>query len=329
MTSHFIKKLLISIVFTIYLISSIEACWPKCPDYESKYKKNVPRKRVISHLSDSLEIRQLALIGTRHSASQGTKFRTQDLTISQQLKYGVRVLDSAIWSSSNVFWLYGHWAYYMPFEKFLREVNSFLNAHPREFVIILMREEWKPASDVTKSYCEIVQYYRDLAGGHRIVTNWRLEDTIGQHRGKILLAGLDSAFNICDFDVSNKCRVQKTSIPYGTMSELEEKWIDIQNFHDLIYWIRGRCFVNFLANFRDTNNRKLAVKGFRTRRNDECEAPLNVRMESYFSTPHYALVIVMADFVTQDLIDSILSANFEGIDDKMLLFNNKQYQHEI
>ncbi|CAD6204024.1 GSCOCT00009840001.2-RA-CDS [Cotesia congregata] len=313
MTSHFIKKLLISIVITFYLISAVKACWLKCPDYVGHYKKNVPRKRIISHLSDSLKLRQLALIGTRHSASQGANFETQKLTISQQLNYGVRVLDSAIWSSSNIFWLYGWKSYFMPFDKFLREVNFFLTAHPREFVIILMREEWKPASDVTKSYCEIVQYYRDLADGHRIVTKWTLEDTIGQHRGKILLAGSDSAFNKCDFDVTNNCQLQRTSISTDSTSDVEDKWIDAQNFHDRIYRKNsGSCFVNFLADFADSNTWKLAVRGYYTKRNPDCEAPINVRMASYFSTPHRALVIVMADYVTQELIDSILSTNFKG-----------------
>ncbi|XP_074095873.1 uncharacterized protein LOC141525330 [Cotesia typhae] len=312
MTSHFTRKLLISIVVTTYLISAAEACWSKCPDYISKYKENELRKNVISHLSDSLKLNQLALIGTRHSASQGKKFQTQDLTISQQLNYGVRVLDSAIWSWTNVFYLYGYSSHFMPFHEFLGQVNSFLTANPREFVMVLMREEWTPATDVTKSNCEVVQYYRNLVVGRRIVTNWSLEDTIGQHRGKILLAGLDSAFSKCDFDVTDNCQVQRTSISSRSTSDLEDKWIDVQRFHDRIYQRNtGSCFVNFLADFADTNTRALAIIGYYTKRNG-CEAPLNVRMASYFSTPHRALVIVMADFVTQDLIDSVLSTNFKG-----------------
>ncbi|KAH0555601.1 hypothetical protein KQX54_020328 [Cotesia glomerata] len=290
-----------------------KACWTNCPDYVSNYKKHVPRKRVISHLSDSLKLRELALIGTRHSASNSAKFETQELTISQQLNYGVRVLDSAIWSSSNVFWLYGWSAYFMPFDEFLRKVNSFLTANPREFVMILMREEWKPKSDVTKSYCKIVQYYRDLADGHRIVTKWSVEDTIGQHRGKILLAGLDLAFNKCDFDVTNNCRVQRTSIPTDSTSDLEDKWIDVKNFHDQIHRNNsGHCFINFLSDFSDGNTWILAVRGYFTKRYIKCEAPINVRMASYFSNPHRALIIVMADYVTQELVDSILSTNFKG-----------------
>ncbi|CAD6204019.1 GSCOCT00013995001.2-RA-CDS [Cotesia congregata] len=316
MALHFVKKLLISIVVTTYLISDVEACiGVKCPDYISKYKKNVPRKRVISHLSDSLELRKLALIGTRYSASHVTgipRYKTQKLTISQQLIFGVRVLDSAIWSSSNIFYLYKWAKYLMTFDEFLGPINSFLTANPGEFVITLIHEEHKRGSDVTKSNCEIVRSYCSLSNGHRIVTNWSLEDTIEQHRGKILLAGLDSSFDDCALSIASNGQVQNTETSVDSSSKIEDKWIDIQKFHDRSYRKdSGHCFVNFMADKADTNTWKMAVKGGTSTRNG-CEAPLNVRMASYFSNPHRALIMVMADYVTQDFIDSILGTNFEG-----------------
>ncbi|XP_074095872.1 1-phosphatidylinositol phosphodiesterase-like [Cotesia typhae] len=312
---NFVRVLLISIAVTTYFISDVETCIQKCPDYISTSKSKENREKFITYLSDSLKLCDLALIGTRYSASYITsvpRYKTQDLAIDLQLISGVRVLDCAIWASSDLFYLYKWSKYLMTFTKFLRQMNFFLTTNPREFIIILMHEEYKQGSDVTKSNCEIVRFYRSLSNGHRIVTNWSLDDNIGQHRGKILLAGLDSSFDDCALSIASNCQVQDTETLVDSSSKLEDKWIDIQRFHDKSYYEdSGHCFVNFMADKADTNTWNMAVKGFATTRNG-CEAPLNVRMASYFSNPHRALIMVMADYVTQDLIDSILSTNFKG-----------------
>ncbi|CAD6204020.1 GSCOCT00013996001.2-RA-CDS [Cotesia congregata] len=312
---YFVKVLLLSIAVTTYFIPDVETCFRKCPDYINTLKGNENRERFITYLSDSLKLRDLALIGTRYSASYITyipRYKTQDRPIDLQLISGVRVLDSAVWSSSDEFYLYKWAKYLMTFDEFLGPINSFLTANPGEFVITLIHEEHKRGADVTKSNCEIVRSYCSLSNGHRIVTNWSLEDTIGQHRGKILLAGLDSSFDDCALSIASNCQVQDTETSVDSSSKIEDKWIDIQKFHDRSYRKdSGHCFVNFMADKPDTNTWKMAVKGGTSTRNG-CEAPLNVRMASYFSNPHRALIMVMADYVTQNLIDSILSSNFKG-----------------
>ncbi|XP_074096094.1 1-phosphatidylinositol phosphodiesterase-like [Cotesia typhae] len=305
----------LNLIILLFSALEVQTCMYSCARFQ--YKNFEDRREFISHLSNSLKIGDLALIGTCYSASYNTympRFKRQALNIKNQLNHGIRVLDIGVRPTSNHFAVHNQQKYlHLMFGNgILKEVDDFLEANPREFVIMLLHNEHYPANDVTLSHCEILELYRNLKIGSRISTNWSLNDTIGDHRGKILLTNLDQSFSSCTININTFCKVQYSLIPVGSKSRIRDKWISIKNLQEESFLNdSGKCFVNFMSPRKATNAKEITTESYYTRKYG-CEMPINYRMTINFDNPHGSLIIVMADFVNQELIDRIIGSNFEN-----------------
>ncbi|CAG5075183.1 Similar to plcA: 1-phosphatidylinositol phosphodiesterase (Listeria monocytogenes serovar 1/2a (strain ATCC BAA-679 / EGD-e)) [Cotesia congregata] len=305
----------LSLMILLFSTLEVQTCMYSCSKYQ--YKNFEDRRKFISHLSNSLTISDLALIGTCYSASYNTympRFKIQDLNIKEQLNHGIRVLDIGVRPTSNHFAVHNEEKYLnlMFGNGILKEVDDFLEANPRELVIMFLHNEYYAANDVTLCNCGILEFYRNLKIGLRISTNWSLNDTIGEHRGKILLTSLDQSFSSCITNINTYCKVQYSLIPGGSESDIHDKWISIKNLQEESFLNdSGKCFVEFMSAPKATEAKKIAIEGYYSDVYG-CETPINYRMTINFDNPHRSLIIVMAEFVNQELIDHIIGSNFEN-----------------
>lgn len=272
----------------------------------------------ISKIPDSLRIRNLALIGTYHSAaSKAMKYvRTQNLTISEQLQAGIRVLDihlREVFDELKVY--YGPKYLNCTFDDVLTEVLSFMSLNPRELVIILLSVQSDFfLNDATR--CEVLDAYVEKwqKRGLRLVQDWSLlEDYVGEHRGHVLLGHVrESNFKSCS--VYLPCEVQNN----WNVTDEDKKWKFVKASQDGMlfpYHPYHSCYINYLASFNplimnywqpDPDNK-----------NDELELGLkeiekiNERMAGYYRNPYDTLDMVVTEFPSQKLIDKIIGSNFE------------------
>ncbi|XP_057334293.1 uncharacterized protein LOC130673334 [Microplitis mediator] len=291
-------------------------CSSKCP--VQSYKPYLERVKFLVRLPDDKKLHNLVLIGTHSSLSyliNDEESQTQDLNIAQQLKYGIRVLDLGVRPKSNLFKISSESTPTdIDFSDALSNIDNFLDTNPGEFIIMFIRQVYPMDIDVTKSNCEILNHYiSNSAGGKRLVKNWRLNDTIGHHRGKILLATWGEAFGECTFYLKRKCLIQNDDLTYRSKNRvynLQDKWSRISKLLRNSYIKYSQCLINDISFSDGLNSRRAIAKDGGYFLNNSCAIPLNHAMSTNFLYSYLALNIIMADFVTQELIDEMNDSNF-------------------
>ena len=129
--------------------------------------------------------------------------RCQSMSLAEQLNAGLRYLDIRCRHMKDRFVIYHGIEYqHFSFEQVLETVNSFLDAHPSETIILSVNEEHKP-SKVTRNFWETFEWYYA-----QNPARWHIGEVLpelGSVRGKIVLLrrfntagsirGLDAATN--------------------------------------------------------------------------------------------------------------------------------------
>lgn len=145
----------------------------------------------INNLSDSLTLRQLSIPGTHDSMSfyGGDMAQTQSMSLTEQMNAGIRALDIRCRHINNAFAIH-HGVEYQKanFDDVLNAVQSYLISHPREFVLMRVKEEYNPTGN-TRTFGETFKTYYDARGDLFWHPN-DLTDTdpyIDRLRGKIVI----------------------------------------------------------------------------------------------------------------------------------------------
>ncbi|CAD6222229.1 GSCOCG00000840001-RA-CDS [Cotesia congregata] len=278
------------------------------------------KTKLLGKLPETKKLHSLALVGTHLSASYTTQdetLRTQDLTILQQLKYGVRGFDISVCPQSTHFELYPYPVMKgYNFYNILFEINKFLDENPGEFVIMLIKQsDYCDYLGSIKSNCEIIEeYIFNVWGGWRMVTSWRLDDIIGIYRNRILLA--NPSFAECSLDINSHCLTHKLQTSMGR--KLHQIFFLTSIIVRKIKIANRKCNENFRCSIRDTTflnqylNRQTLARDGGFSSGDECGEPINLLMTNNFENLNCGLIIVIADFGTQDLIDKINDGNFKN-----------------
>lgn len=303
--------ILLTIIYLVPLIYS----YGNCPHYQ--YKKHEDRSNLISKLPDSHQLNNTALVGTVYSLAiiKNGKWNlgeTQELSLADQMKSGVRVIEINALASSfnNELLVYSRPQYFSTtFAKVLEEINQFLNVNPREFIILYVHQQTDFSSS-GKRNCQLIDQYKKSSTGSRLVTNWKFNDTIKDLRGKILLATSSMTFDKCAVNLYSNCKIQETKVSnYISFSPQQAKWYAVQSLQFESFKLKKMCFVNYVIDYADVFAPLYSKTSFPNRDN-KCEVPLNYRMAEYFENPHRALIIVMAADITQELIDRVIGSNF-------------------
>lgn len=179
-------------------INKVESCGssskPKCPEYT--YKGYEERSDILSNLPSARRLGQLSLAGTHQSmtySSTDSIIKSQDLSVADQLRHGVRVLDVTVRLQDSLFRLYSRGVdLNSTLFNVLFEIEQFLHFYSREFLMLIINYDYGDTGDIgydkKDEACKKIDQYRHSVGGWRIVKNWRLTDTLDQHRSRILLA---------------------------------------------------------------------------------------------------------------------------------------------
>ncbi|XP_057333637.1 1-phosphatidylinositol phosphodiesterase-like [Microplitis mediator] len=273
--------------------------------------------KFISKLPDSTLIRNLALIGSYQSASvRPIKYlRTENLTITEQLEAGLRVLDVHFRLVDEKFKLYYGPTYLSyTFDDILSEINEFMIQNPRELIIMLMKVEFDHLLTEFKE-CNVLENYIKIwqRRGLSLIGKWSLlEDYIGEHRGHVLLSHVDRN-NFDDCTTYLPCVVQNN----WDVTDVEKKWRLIEDNEEEMfngYSVIHSCFINYLSSlnpllFIDSSTSLDDPTDYLDVGLNRIEK-INSRMANYFRNPHYTLVMIVTDFPSQLLIEKIIDSNF-------------------
>ncbi|XP_053594208.1 uncharacterized protein LOC128667582 [Microplitis demolitor] len=284
------------------------------------YNPYQERVKYLAKLPNLKKLNDLALIGTHSSFSYTVNekgLQTQELDVGQQLKYGVRVLDIGFGRESNLFKIYADdVSTGFGFLSALVEIDLFLEENPGEFIIMFIRQVYDLSGYKTKGNCKVIDHYiTNTMVGHRLVKNWQLNDTIGMYRGKILLASYDDSFEECSFSIYKHCFSHsdlRLDPDIVNVLGVIEKMNYISEFIKYKLYGLSQCYIIDMsfAYERNKDRRVLAKDGGYLDANDQCARPLNEWIVHLFKNPHRSLIIVTADFPTQELIDKINDSNF-------------------
>ena len=154
----------------------------------------------ITNLNDKIYVQQLSIPGTHDSGTKDVSFdlgRTQNLSIEDQFKMGIRAFDLRpayrIWPFAEFYIYHGVTRTSYKFENVLSYFKKQLAANPGEFVLIQMRHESEllPASingvDTEKNTNKWDEIYNVLKKFDDIIVQWKPDLTIGECRGKMII----------------------------------------------------------------------------------------------------------------------------------------------
>ncbi|MES2475103.1 MAG: phosphatidylinositol-specific phospholipase C domain-containing protein [Verrucomicrobiota bacterium] len=254
----------------------------------------------MSSLNGTLPLSQYSIPGTHDSGARYEQFggtaKCQNLTIAGQLEAGVRFLDIRCRHLDNAFTIH-HGSVYqnINFADVLNDVMGFLNANPRETVIMSVKEEYD-ASGNTRSFEATFDSY--VAQNP---TKWLLGANLGTldaSRGKIVLFRRFGAGGTKGIDASNwpdnttfstggRLRVQDRYV----VTDNNAKWSSIEAIlNEARHGGPGTLYVNFASGYKDLG---LGIPSITTISNT-----INPRLTTFFNAnPSGRFGAVLMDFV--------------------------------
>lgn len=267
-------------------------------------------------ITDNTNIAALSIPGTHDSGARvepvaGTA-KCQDLNIADQLEAGIRFLDIRCRHIDNAFAIH-HGAIYqnLNFDDVLTTCRSFLSNHPREVIVMCVKEEYD-ASNNTRSFEETFNTY---------VTKyniWSLGATVpnlGDVRGKIVLLrrfaatstpkGID-ATNWSDnttFTINNGNASLKVQDNYN-VSDNSSKWSKMTAmFNESSSTSNSSLYINYASGYKPLI---FGIPSITT-----VSGYINPQLETYF-TSHTAgrYGIIPMDFANTTRSNQIFQTNF-------------------
>ncbi|XP_039768345.1 1-phosphatidylinositol phosphodiesterase-like [Ornithorhynchus anatinus] len=138
-------------------------------------------------LSDDLSLSDLSVPGTHDSMSLfgGSRLQCQSLPLERQYEAGIRFVDVRCKLRDGEFFIYHVNTFQQAdFRSVLDTTFAFLDRHPREAVLMRVKEEY--AFFGSSGFTERFKRYLEQEGRGR---TWHFEDipTLGQARGKIII----------------------------------------------------------------------------------------------------------------------------------------------
>lgn len=219
----------------------------------------------MAHLPDDARISDLSLPGTHDTMSfhGGDAVQTQSLSLQDQLNAGIRVLDIRARHSNDLFKIF-HGSVYQHAvfgEDVLKPVIAFLRAHPRETVLIRLKEEYDPTEN-TRSFADTFLGYMNTFNSEAQDTYgrfvWRPDGStntaLGQVRGKIVFMLQPSRFDASTlgawgipYDDGDLMSIQD-DYHLTTNWDLYGKWERIRDhLHAADQGDRHRIYINYLS----------------------------------------------------------------------------------
>ena len=213
----------------------------------------------MSKVKDDVKIHAISIPGTHETCSMygGPLVACQDLSIMDQLLSGVRFLDIRCRHINDCFMIHHDSVYQqLSFGTGVRDVCiQFLKQHPKEFIFMMVKEEYTPAEN-TRTFAETMKSY--------LTNDFYLQEgshTLKEVRGKIvLIRRFDSSISPMGNKINFKNDQIFTSVTtitarvqdcyyVGTLFDRGRKW---NNFNTLLTEARANTnkdelFINYAS----------------------------------------------------------------------------------
>ena len=267
----------------------------------------------MSRISDEMRLSSLTIPGTHNSAAlreplAGTA-KCQSLTLSEQLAAGVRFFDLRCCHQQDEFHIYhGPISQNLSFEAVLQTMRSFLRKHPRESLIVSIKQEHRPQGN-SRSFSETLQAYIEQQP-----QAWYREAAIprlGDVRGKmVLLSRFQAAgpMGIPATDWGHDGRHEGTTLFVQDRFEIpdaETKWKIIQQGlkRTLAHPPGDRLHLHFTSGYLSG---RLGLPDILA-----ISIPVDQKLSTYLEqAPHRCHGCLVLDFITPDLAEAIYQLNF-------------------
>ncbi|WP_435250131.1 phosphatidylinositol-specific phospholipase C domain-containing protein [Vibrio sp. nBUS_14] len=317
------------------------------------------RSKWQQRLPDNVKIRSISIPGTHGSGffHGGDGFKTQTLSISHQLKSGIRFMDIRLRHINDSFAINNGIVFQKQFfDDILSGSTQFLKENPSEFILMRIKKEYNEKnntryfSDTLREYIKNPLYKKYLYSGDSDNPN------ISEVRGKIIFLNdgiySDIGIDYLSFNIQDESKV-------STNWDLYSKWENVKEYltyaseqkKDVINYLSasGGSFPYFIVSGHSSPQtgapRLLTTPGWWWKYPDfprvSCYIDIcNIAFEGTNTlTKNYILNnnskyvgIIVTDFPGQGLIDAVINSNnfaylevfehrkFEG--DKKTIFNN-------
>lgn len=238
--------LLISFRFLIVLAHWDGAYFRNADDGFQVYNNWMERIR------DDALLTELALPGTHDSGTFTSSIpivnafvKTQVLTFSEQLEYGIRFFDIRMRHTENQFELYhGSWSLGIMFSDFLDAVTKFLREHPSEVVLFRLKEDHSPGNNTRSMHETLEEYLNTYKSAHLQQTYTRIR--LGEARGKFLIISDNYEFH--DYGIAYNHFRKQDMYTVMTNWDLYKKWEAIRAHLDTARnGDKSTFYINYLS----------------------------------------------------------------------------------
>lgn len=195
--------------------------------YSHDYQAVGNQAQWMARVSGDKRVSELSLPGTHDTMSikAGDIWQNQTMTLMEQLDSGVRVFDMRTRHIGNKFRMHhGFIAQDTYFDDVLKDIDSFLAAHPTETVLFRLRSEYT-ATDNSRSYTETLDEYL-LNHGSRLYTDHDDNPELDDIRGKFVIlqefSGSDYGIPYGDLDIQDDYSLT-------TNWDLYDKWKSVKS----------------------------------------------------------------------------------------------------
>ncbi|MFI8099520.1 phosphatidylinositol-specific phospholipase C [Streptomyces sp. NPDC086023] len=194
-------------------------------------------------LADTTPLRRMTIPGTHDSGARygGLYVACQNTSIAEQLSYGIRFLDVRCRVTGGSFAIH-HGAYYqnLMFGDVLAACRDFLAAHPRETVLMRLKQEYSEESDAT--FRAVFDDYLDRRGWRPLFHLDPALPDLGGARGKVVLLADNAGLPGVRYGSAEVFDIQDdyTAEPFAKRTRIEE------HFRKAVRE-PGRLFVNYTS----------------------------------------------------------------------------------
>ena len=266
----------------------------------SELPKDCLRLDWMKGVSSDLPVSMVSIPATHDAGTALGTFgwsRCQVLNIPAQLAVGVRGFDVRLrLVKSDLDIYHSQEDQKLKFDSILKSFKSFLHDHPSELIVMRIREEAKairPDGTFEAAFERHIEPYRNLfypAGSRTEIP------TVGQLRGKILI--LDNYGKLpAAIDYPNATMRVQDDYDIDDMDKKYQEIVD--SFESAVSRKEGAVWdVNYTSSCSAKVDQLANAKG------------VNDRVRSYLKGKHGPLGLVLFNFPSVDVIDSVIQSNF-------------------
>lgn len=204
----------------------------------------------MSKINNATRLDRISMVGTHDTASfiGGDITQTQSMSITEQLKMGVRVMDIRCQHMNNVLQIYhGIQDQKRTFDQVISEVTQFLKSNPSETVLLKISADGTTAKNNTNTYENAFLSVYNKYKSYFWVGDYNSIPFLGNVRGKIVILQSFSGGEKYGYRWRNATIQDEYTIKNNW--DLYNKWTKVKNFLNQTLSSRGGngFYINFLS----------------------------------------------------------------------------------